>query len=199
MHSAIKVIGEAAAVYVGGNVAGYILLIALGDSGKYLAAHWSEFARTLVWSAYIGWASKKGRHSSVWTWGEASPVTKAIAAGAVIGVFLGRGSRLQWIAPHIKMVFRPSESIMLSMCVLAPFKEELFWRGFLLRRLEPIVGTWPAIIISAGAFGLVHSNPLSATAMGVFLGWLYSPLGTGKLYIAMLVHALANLTSKAPF
>lgn len=198
-YSAIKVIGETAAIYVGGNAVSLILLSALGGPGQPLAVNLSGLILTVIWATCVGWVYKRDSLDSVWTWEKASPAARVRVAVMVIAFIVGRGASLRDIFPGVQMVFRPSESVRLDMCVFAPIREEVLWRGFLLRRLSPIVGTWPAIAISAAAFGLLHSNPLSATAMGALLGWLYSPLGTGNLYVAMLVHALANLTSKVPF
>ena len=197
--SAIRLFGEAAAVYIGGNVVSLIILSALGGSKRPLAVNCSDLVLTIIWSVYIGWAYKRDSLESIWTWGKASSASKAAAAGLVVAFMLGRGSRLKDVFSSVQMVFRPSESIRLDMCVLAPFREEILWRGFLLRRLSPLIGTWQAIAISSVAFGLLHTNPLSAMAMGMVLGWIYSPLGAGNLYVAMLFHALVNLTSKVPF
>jgi len=198
-RSAIRLFGEAAAVYIGGNAVSLIILSALGGSKRPLAVNGSGLVLTIIWSVYIGWAYKKDTLDSIWRWGEASSASKAAAAGLVVAFILGRGSRLKDVSSSVQMVFRPSESIRLDMCVLAPFREEVFWRGFLLRRLSPLIGTWQAIAISAVAFGLLHTNPLPAMAMGMALGWLYSPLGAGNLYVPMLFHVLVNLTSPTPF
>lgn len=198
-YSAIKVIGETYAVYIGGNAVSLIILSALGGSKRPLAFNCSGLVLTIIWSVYIGWAYKRDSLGSIWAWGRASSASKAGVAVSVIAFIIGRGSRMGDVVSSVQMVFRPLESIRLDMCVLGPFREEIFWRGFLLRRLSPIVGTWQAIAISAVAFGLGHPNVLAATAWGALYGWMYSPLGAGNLYIPMLVHALVNLTSDLPF
>ena len=198
-YSAIKVIGETAAVYIGGHAVSLIIRSALGGFKHPLAVNCSGLVLAIIWSVYIGWAYKRDSLGSIWVWGRASSESKAGVAVFLIVYIIGRDSLMEYVVSSVQMVFRPLESIRLDMCVLAPFREEIFWRGFLLRRLSPIVGTWQAIAISAVAFGLGHPNVLSATAMGALLGWMYSPLGAGNLYIPMLFHALVNLTSDLPF
>jgi membrane protease YdiL (CAAX protease family) len=44
----------------------------------------------------------------------------------------------------------------------APLGEELFFRGFLFRGLRRRLSVWPAALISALAFGVVHISPESA-------------------------------------
>ena len=43
-----------------------------------------------------------------------------------------------------------------SFAVLAPIQEELLFRGFLYRGLEPAIGPWGAIILTAAVFAVVH-------------------------------------------
>lgn len=83
----------------------------------------------------------------------------------------------------------------------APLVEELFFRGLLLRALEPRIGGIGAVLAQALLFGLAHANPASglqnvsvvgSTALlGVLLGLLarhYRRLGPG-----MATHCFFNL------
>ena len=61
--------------------------------------------------------------------------------------------------------------------LLAPFAEELVFRGAILRALLRWTPQhWVAIAISAFLFALIHANPAQmphAFVIGLLLGWLY--------------------------
>lgn len=198
VHPAISVIGETILVSLTSSFMSAVIMLPLGGSNVPLAVNCSELFLTIVCSAYVVWVYKRDSLGSIWWWGKPS-VVATIGTICVIGAGMaGRGSNLKSIFPAVQMVFRPQESVRLALCVFAPFREEVFYRGCLLRRLAPIVGTWPAIAISSVIFGLVHPNPLGAMAIGAAYGWLYSPGGAGNLYAPMLFHALVNLTAGVP-
>ena len=73
----------------------------------------------------------------------------------------------------------------LSIVVLAPIAEELFFRGFFFAGLRSRWSLWPSALLSGAIFGLVHA-PTGPTAaiplagLGVGLAWLYNK--TGSLY-----------------
>ncbi len=85
------------------------------------------------------------------------------------------------------------------------FAEELFFRGYLLFRLQRTLGWWKALFAQAFLFGLFHVNydlfpfhplpmtmyVLMATAFGVLMGLLLRH--TGTLLVPALVHPFANL------
>jgi len=88
--------------------------------------------------------------------------------------------------------------------VLAPFVEELFFRGFLFgvyRRRQPL---WVAYFVSSVLFTLLHLEPtrmnvpqMAGLSVGIFLlamllAWLYQH--TGSLYPGILAHAVNNAT-----
>jgi membrane protease YdiL (CAAX protease family) len=94
--------------------------------------------------------------------------------------------------------------LLFSAAVVAPFVEELFFRGFLFglyRRRQPL---WVAYGVSSLLFTLLHNDPTHMTvpqmaglSVGIFmlalmLTWLYQH--TGSLYPGMLAHALNNAT-----
>jgi membrane protease YdiL (CAAX protease family) len=80
---------------------------------------------------------------------------------------------------------------------LAGIGEELLFRGLIQASFVGWLGTWPAIIAASLLFGLAH--PLSktyiaaATAIGVYLGWLF--VATGNLLVPILVHALYDFVA----
>ena len=88
--------------------------------------------------------------------------------------------------------------------VLAPFGEEIFWRGTVLPTLVRARGKWPALLMQGAAFGAVHvmgAQPsmwplaIPLAAVGVLAGWVY--LRTASLPAAMLVHATFNAVNLA--
>jgi CAAX protease family protein len=83
----------------------------------------------------------------------------------------------------------------ISIIVLAPLAEEIFFRGFFFAGLRKRWSLWPAALLSGAIFGLVHA-PTGPTAaiplagLGVGLAWLYNK--TGSLYPSILAHFLNN-------
>ena len=88
--------------------------------------------------------------------------------------------------------------------LMAPFVEELFFRGFLFglyRRRQPV---WLAYLVSSVVFTLLHLQPnrmnlqqMAGLAVGIFLlatllAWLYQH--TGSLYPGIVAHAVNNAT-----
>ena len=84
--------------------------------------------------------------------------------------------------------------------LLVPLMEELFWRSFLMRWLEqPIFqGVVPqrvglrAIVLSTFVFTLAHTLWLAAAIAGIVYALLY--IKTGKLWVAVIAHAVTNAT-----
>ena len=80
--------------------------------------------------------------------------------------------------------------------ILAPFAEEIVFRGAILRTLLGIMSKknhWVAIMISAAIFGAVHGNQaqfINALLMGLLLGWMY--YRTGSLVPGILLHWVNN-------
>jgi len=83
--------------------------------------------------------------------------------------------------------------------VIAPFAEELAFRGFALRRLrgpdfeaEPVPPPWSAAaILSSLAFGFAHSTPVAGTLAGLVYAWVYAR--RGALADAVVAHGVSNL------
>ncbi len=80
--------------------------------------------------------------------------------------------------------------------VLAPLSEELFFRGFMFASLRNSMSLWPAALISALVFGLLHLSggnigvAIQLAVLGVILAWLYERSGT--LWAPIMAHTLNN-------
>lgn len=83
-----------------------------------------------------------------------------------------------------------------TLCLFAPFIEEVMFRGGILRTLLPVMPSrWQAIALSALLFALIHMNPAqmpSAFIAGLFLGWIYSR--TGSILPGVIYHWVNNTT-----
>lgn len=85
----------------------------------------------------------------------------------------------------------------ISIAIIAPVVEELFFRGTIEKHLLQI---WKkpgyGITVSALIFGLIHGNPAQipyAFMLGLLLGWLY--FRTGSLMPGIVVHFINNALS----
>ncbi len=82
--------------------------------------------------------------------------------------------------------------------LLVPVMEELFWRSFLMRWIQqPIFEAVPpasvglrAVGLSTFVFVLAHTLWLAAIVAGLAYAWLY--IRTGKLWTAVIAHAVTN-------
>ena len=76
--------------------------------------------------------------------------------------------------------------------VLAPVVEEILFRGYLLGSLLLVLGPIPAQLVTAAAFGAVHTGgyQLPIGVLGLLFGWLR--VRYGALAPGMLAHALHN-------
>ena len=77
--------------------------------------------------------------------------------------------------------------------IVAPFVEELLFRGLGFGLLRKFVGPWAAILVTGVAFGLAHGLVLGLPVLSIFgvtLGWLRWQ--TGSVVPGMVVHALFN-------
>ncbi len=82
--------------------------------------------------------------------------------------------------------------------LLVPVMEELFWRSFLMRWLQapafeavqPMHVGLKAVLLSTFVFVLAHTLWLAAIVAGLAYAWIY--IRTGKLWVAVMAHAVTN-------
>lgn len=119
-----------------------------------------------------------------------------VAVGAVIPI-----AWLQELMPSLPNIVANEMGMMVNdewgyfvIALLAPFVEELIFRGAILRALlEKINKHWVAIAISALLFALIHANPAQmpfAFVAGLFLGWTY--YRTGSIIPGVAYHWINN-------
>jgi len=77
--------------------------------------------------------------------------------------------------------------------LVAPFLEELFFRGIILPALERYAGFWTGLILSSVLFAFAHGFVLAVFIQGIVglvLGYVY--LKTRNIWYCMLLHGLYN-------
>jgi uncharacterized protein len=80
-----------------------------------------------------------------------------------------------------------------AICIIAPFLEEILFRGIILRGFLSHYSPIKSILLSALLFALIHLNLYQipvAFIMGCFLGWLY--FYSRSLWPSIFAHALYN-------
>ena len=84
--------------------------------------------------------------------------------------------------------------LILLLVVVAPFTEEIIFRGRILRGFIGNYAPRKALAVSAILFAAVHLNPWQfpiTLTLGMLSGWLY--LRVGSIWPSILCHALNNL------
>lgn len=91
-----------------------------------------------------------------------------------------------------------------TLVLMAPFAEELLFRGYFLGRMNERVGKWAAVLLTATVFGSLHlfavgsnghvvfqwATAVDTFALGIVAGSLR--LISGNIWAGMLLHALKN-------
>ena len=106
----------------------------------------------------------------------------------------------QWLEDYMNLIENAGLSgevstlMMIYSVCLAPFSEELIFRGVTYRIARSAFPFWIANFIQAVLFGVFHMNPLQGCytfVLGLFMGYICEKGGT--LYHAILFHLLFNL------
>jgi membrane protease YdiL (CAAX protease family) len=109
----------------------------------------------------------------------------------------GRGLSLEVILGALEGV-GPVQAL-LALLVLglgAGFAEELFFRGYVQRRLVARFGAAPAVVAASALFALAHLDPQHsafAFAFGIYLGLV--AMWTGSTWPAIAIHTVNNAVS----
>ncbi|MEJ2600399.1 MAG: type II CAAX endopeptidase family protein [Anaerolineales bacterium] len=77
--------------------------------------------------------------------------------------------------------------------IIAPFAEELVFRGVLYQWLRDRYGLWPGILISSLIFGLAHGDIAiggAAAVLGIVLAWTFEK--SQSLWPSVLIHVINN-------
>jgi len=80
----------------------------------------------------------------------------------------------------------------ICVCIVPAFCEEMLFRGLILNGLRKL-GKWPAILLSAGLFMLMHGNPdqtIFQFVLGIVLGLAF--YNTGSIWVPMIIHFTNN-------
>lgn len=77
--------------------------------------------------------------------------------------------------------------------IVAPFCEEIFFRGYFFQGLRLRVSIWPAVVVSAVIFGLAHGDPGSLVLL-IVIGLALAVIRwrTRSLWPGMALHMLNN-------
>jgi membrane protease YdiL (CAAX protease family) len=158
-------------------------LLALSDSCPamfligHLALRVSFVASTLAWIRYVSRASPRSL-------GPPREPLRDAAGGVAVGLALVVLGLLALAATRAAAAallgHEPPEAQQVDACVRGvalvlgaplvilgvPIAEEFFFRGFLYKGLRRRFSVWPAALVSALAFALVHVNPESARDAG---------------------------------
>ncbi|MCK5801023.1 MAG: CPBP family intramembrane metalloprotease, partial [Deltaproteobacteria bacterium] len=122
----------------------------------------------------------------------------AVAAGLLLGTGAALINLLSMLAtegsPGARGAIDPgTAALVLHVALLAPVAEELAFRGLLYRGLRQITRPFPAAIVAALIFALMHGHlGQSAWALGLGLLLAFAYEQTRSLLAPILVHALFN-------
>jgi membrane protease YdiL (CAAX protease family) len=132
------------------------------------------------------WAAAAGR--------VASALVAIFVIGAVLNVFLEAGKE-QGLVPNGWDSSRAAPFVANFVVVagVAPFVEELTYRGLGFAAVRDAFGNGAAVVVTALAFGLAHGLFVALpvlTIFGLILAWVR--LKTGSIYPTIALHALFN-------
>ena len=169
----------------------------------------------------IGWVRlRHGSGAPGMLFGQRRPTARDIGIGILAGIAAlvllayGLGTLLQLIAQALETELPTVQETFLEIArdpaaapllvagsvLIAPFAEELFFRGMVFAALRSRMEFWPAAGISGGLFALSHLQStlqgyllviLIIFPLGMLLAWVYERRRT--LLVPVLVHATFNL------
>lgn len=161
-----------------------------------------SYAISFVWIIFI--AKKKIRREGIW---EIKWRTEKVDIRLLGGFILMTLALMILIEPLTKFIPMPESVVeffedmlqpnvfsFISVVILAPILEELFFRGIVLEGFLKNYSPWKAIVWSSIIFGVGHLNPwqaIGAAILGLLFGWAY--VKTKSLIPGILMHFVNNL------
>lgn len=103
------------------------------------------------------------------------------------------------VSNDIDNQLQPFETFLsfITVIILAPFVEELFFRGMLLNKWRNKFGLFKGILLTSLIFALIHPfNFFAAFLTSILYSLLY--VKTKKIYVPILAHAIGNLLAFIP-
>jgi membrane protease YdiL (CAAX protease family) len=174
------------------NVAAYAVILAANLEGQELVLLGSVFVFA-IWRRKASWAAlglRPGRQS--WWF----PIGLAVAGLVVI---YGYTAALSLFgieaadAPEVLTQPGPLALVAIASIGMAPFIEEIFFRGFVFAGLRQRFGWITAAAVSGLLFGALHFDPYVLapfTAIGLLFAWAYQH--TQSLWPSVFAHGVLN-------
>lgn len=109
---------------------------------------------------------------------------------------LSNVKEFKWVVDHFDKLLNYPLAAFISIVLVAPFFEEILFRGVILKELAKRYSISKAIIVSSLLFALIHMNPhqgVLAFFSGIVLGVIYYK--TKSLVLSIFAHSLNNLFS----
>jgi|SRR6185437_3909547 membrane protease YdiL (CAAX protease family) len=128
---------------------------------------------------------------------------------AVLAAMIAAGDAVSWLAGRNVVdrfqtdIYQSAKSVSLlplllvAIAVFVPISEETLFRGFLMRGwLRSHRSAWPAILVTAALFAVIHVQYDwfligQVFAFGILFGW--TRWATGSTILTMVLHAIVNL------
>jgi len=149
-----------------GYVLAALVYSAFGGKPMWVAAY-----NALAFAAYLTYAALgRGVARNPFVWGAIRPVSVAMGVAALAVFLFARGPHLAEVPGRISEVLAFSTHPgAVTMYLLAPMKEELLYRGILLRRLAAAWGCGPGSWSRVSSLG--YSIPILFRARLWAFGW----------------------------
>lgn len=132
--------------------------------------------------------------------------TIALMAGQVIGVARADDETRSSLRPKLDYAAailprtRRERAWFMALSATAGICEELIYRGFVVWALTPMLGLWPAALVSVAGFGIAHAylgrqGVWRATLAGAVFA--VAVVGLGSLYPGMILHGVLDMGAGA--
>ena len=160
------------------------------------------YAFILVVFLFIFFALRKKRFLNEIQFRKFSPKYLPAMALLTFGLYFFVTSILNFLPESLMKSYAESSSFisegsfavsMITQALIAPFTEELVFRGLMLSRFNKALPKWIGITISSLFFGLVHGNPVwfvYAAALGCIFCIVAER--TGSIFSTFLMHCVFN-------